>query len=80
MLLSNHSLFLFLSSTILSLRLGFNLCFSFPFSFSSSITELVKFLLQAFQGVGPSIAISFSVYETLRSSWHLRRLQDFTVL
>ncbi|KAL3640675.1 hypothetical protein CASFOL_015643 [Castilleja foliolosa] len=31
-------------------------------------------------GVGPSIAISFSVYESLRSSWHCRRPDDSTVL
>ncbi|GFP86296.1 mitochondrial substrate carrier family protein b [Phtheirospermum japonicum] len=31
-------------------------------------------------GVGPSIAISFSVYESLRSSWHYRRPDDSTVL
>ncbi|KAF6140867.1 hypothetical protein GIB67_042280, partial [Kingdonia uniflora] len=30
--------------------------------------------------VGPSIAISFSVYETLRSSWQIRRSQDSTIL
>ncbi|XP_043698644.1 mitochondrial substrate carrier family protein B-like [Telopea speciosissima] len=30
--------------------------------------------------VGPSIAISFSGYETLRSSWQSRRPQDSTVL
>lgn len=31
-------------------------------------------------GVGPSIAISFSVYETLRSHWQLERPQDSAVL
>ncbi|KAF6136790.1 hypothetical protein GIB67_036989, partial [Kingdonia uniflora] len=30
--------------------------------------------------VGLSIAISFSVYETLRSSWQIRRSQDSTIL
>ncbi|KAF5179938.1 Mitochondrial carrier protein coac2 [Thalictrum thalictroides] len=41
---------------------------------------LYKGLGATLLGVGPSIAISFSVYETLRSSWHLRRPQDSTVL
>ncbi|KAF8397388.1 hypothetical protein HHK36_016301 [Tetracentron sinense] len=31
-------------------------------------------------GVGPSIAISFAVYETLRSSWQSRRPGDSPVL
>ncbi|KAL3839477.1 hypothetical protein ACJIZ3_024068 [Penstemon smallii] len=31
-------------------------------------------------GVGPSIAISFAVYESLRSYWHSRRPNDSTVL
>ncbi|GER57241.1 mitochondrial carrier protein [Striga asiatica] len=31
-------------------------------------------------GVGPSIAISFSVYESLRYNWHSRRPHDSTVL
>ncbi|PIA54564.1 hypothetical protein AQUCO_00900850v1 [Aquilegia coerulea] len=41
---------------------------------------LYKGLGATLLGVGPSIAISFSVYETLRSSWQLRRPQDSTVL
>ncbi|KAF6145858.1 hypothetical protein GIB67_028853, partial [Kingdonia uniflora] len=32
------------------------------------------------QEVGPSIANSFSVYETLRSSWQIQRSQDSTIL
>lgn len=31
-------------------------------------------------GVGPSIAISFSVYESLRSFWHYQRPNDATVM
>ncbi|XP_034694970.1 mitochondrial substrate carrier family protein B-like [Vitis riparia] len=31
-------------------------------------------------GVGPSIAISFSVYEALRSSWHAQRPSDSTIM
>ncbi|KAJ9694818.1 hypothetical protein PVL29_010341 [Vitis rotundifolia] len=31
-------------------------------------------------GVGPSIAISFSVYEALRSSWHTQRPGDSTIM
>ncbi|XP_077216240.1 uncharacterized protein LOC143850855 [Tasmannia lanceolata] len=41
---------------------------------------LYKGLGATLLGVGPSIAISFSVYETLRSSWQLRRPHDSTVL
>ncbi|KAG6427616.1 hypothetical protein SASPL_111862 [Salvia splendens] len=41
--------------------------------------DLVRTRLAA-QGVGPSIAISFSVYESLRSSWLSRRPDDSTVL
>ncbi|OVA15560.1 Mitochondrial carrier protein [Macleaya cordata] len=41
---------------------------------------LYKGLGATLLGVGPSIAISFSVYETLRSSWQSRRQQDSTVL
>ncbi|PIA54565.1 hypothetical protein AQUCO_00900851v1 [Aquilegia coerulea] len=41
---------------------------------------LYKGLGASLLGVGPSIAISFSVYETLRTSWQLRRPQDSTVL
>ncbi|CAI9779072.1 unnamed protein product [Fraxinus pennsylvanica] len=36
-------------------------------------------MLCMLQGVGPSIAISFSVYETLRSYWHSQRPNDSTV-
>ncbi|MBA0740198.1 hypothetical protein Gogos_013419 [Gossypium gossypioides] len=32
------------------------------------------------QGVGPSIAISFSVYESLRSYWQLQRPDDSTIM
>ncbi|KAF5181715.1 mitochondrial substrate carrier family protein B-like, partial [Thalictrum thalictroides] len=41
---------------------------------------LYKGLGASLLGVGPNIAISFSVYETLRTSWQLRRPQDSTVL
>ncbi|EYU41786.1 hypothetical protein ABFS83_10G026600 [Erythranthe nasuta] len=40
---------------------------------------LYKGLGATLMGVGPSIAISFSVYESLRSSWHARRPDDSTV-
>ncbi|OAY85384.1 Mitochondrial substrate carrier family protein B [Ananas comosus] len=40
--------------------------------------DLVRTRLAA-QGVGPSIAISFSVYETLRSYWQIKRPQDSPV-
>ncbi|XP_022879200.1 uncharacterized protein LOC111396858 isoform X5 [Olea europaea var. sylvestris] len=32
------------------------------------------------QGVGPNLAISFSVYDTVRSYWHYRRPDDSTGL
>ncbi|GER54391.1 mitochondrial substrate carrier family protein [Striga asiatica] len=41
---------------------------------------LYKGLGATLLGVGPSIAISFSVYESLRSSWHSQRPNDSTVL
>ncbi|KAK4396193.1 Calcium-binding mitochondrial carrier protein SCaMC-1 [Sesamum angolense] len=41
---------------------------------------LYKGLGATLLGVGPSIAISFSVYESLRSSWHSRRPDDSAVL
>ncbi|KAH7548168.1 hypothetical protein ACOSP7_032481 [Xanthoceras sorbifolium] len=41
---------------------------------------LYKGLGATLLGVGPSIAISFSVYETLRSFWQSQRPQDSTVL
>ncbi|KAK9158903.1 hypothetical protein Scep_005477 [Stephania cephalantha] len=41
---------------------------------------LYKGLGATLLGVGPSIAISFSVYETLRCSWQTRRPQDSTAL
>lgn len=41
---------------------------------------LYKGLGATLLGVGPSIAISFSVYETLRSSWQLQRPDHSTVL
>ncbi|GFY93212.1 mitochondrial substrate carrier family protein [Actinidia rufa] len=41
--------------------------------------DLVRTRLAA-QGVGPSIAISFSVYEALRSYWHAQRPDDSTVV
>ncbi|KAG6433822.1 hypothetical protein SASPL_105440 [Salvia splendens] len=41
--------------------------------------DLVRTRLAA-QGVGPSIAISFSIYESLRSSWLSHRPDDSTVL
>ncbi|KAF9596090.1 hypothetical protein IFM89_007143 [Coptis chinensis] len=44
------------------------------------IFGLYKGLGATLLGVGPSIAISFSVYETLRSSWQLKRPEDSTVL
>ena len=58
-----------------SMILTFFFFFSFP---SFSLVALVYWLklpLVCFvwQGVGPSIAISFSVYETLRSLWQSNR-------
>ncbi|XP_058109402.1 uncharacterized protein LOC131252743 [Magnolia sinica] len=44
------------------------------------IKGLYKGLGATLLGVGPSIAISFSVYETLRSSWQMQRPHDSTVL
>ncbi|XP_068644073.1 uncharacterized protein [Aristolochia californica] len=44
------------------------------------IKGLYKGLGATLLGVGPSIAISFSVYETLRSSWQSRRPHDSCVL
>ncbi|KAK6126107.1 hypothetical protein DH2020_040221 [Rehmannia glutinosa] len=41
---------------------------------------LYKGLGATLLGVGPSIAISFSVYESLRSHWHSQRPSDSTVL
>ncbi|KMT18414.1 hypothetical protein BVRB_2g025610 isoform A [Beta vulgaris subsp. vulgaris] len=41
---------------------------------------LYKGLGPTLLSVGPNIAISFSVYETLRSHWQLKRPQDSTVL
>ncbi|KAF5205653.1 Mitochondrial substrate carrier family protein b, partial [Thalictrum thalictroides] len=41
---------------------------------------LYKGLGASLLGVGPNIAISFSIYETLGTSWQLRRPQDSTVL
>ncbi|KAJ7964586.1 Mitochondrial substrate carrier family protein [Quillaja saponaria] len=43
------------------------------------ILGLYKGLGATLLGVGPSIAISFSVYETLRSFWHSHRPHDSTV-
>ncbi|KAL2554544.1 Mitochondrial substrate carrier family protein [Forsythia ovata] len=40
---------------------------------------LYKGLGATLLGVGPSIAISFSVYESLRSHWHLQRPNDSVV-
>ncbi|KAF5179937.1 Mitochondrial carrier protein coac2 [Thalictrum thalictroides] len=42
--------------------------------------SMYKGLGASLLGVGPNIAISFSVYETQRTSWQLRRPQDSTVL
>ncbi|KAK2637414.1 hypothetical protein Ddye_032206 [Dipteronia dyeriana] len=44
------------------------------------VLGLYKGLGATLLGVGPSIAISFSVYETLRSYWQLQRPRDSTVL
>ncbi|KAJ0102635.1 hypothetical protein Patl1_06467 [Pistacia atlantica] len=44
------------------------------------VLGLYKGLGATLLGVGPSIAISFSVYETLRSFWQLQRPRDSTVL
>ncbi|OMO97319.1 Mitochondrial carrier protein [Corchorus olitorius] len=41
--------------------------------------DLVRTRLAA-QGVGPSIAISFSVYESLRKYWQLQRPNDSTIV
>lgn len=40
---------------------------------------LYKGLGATLLGVGPSIAISFSVYETLRSTWHSKRPEDSAI-
>ncbi|KAJ6922420.1 mitochondrial substrate carrier family protein B-like [Populus alba x Populus x berolinensis] len=53
---------------------------SFPFAspFLSNLTaNMDTFVLQ---GVGPIIAISFSVYESLRSFWQSKRPNDSTVM
>ncbi|XP_031274010.1 mitochondrial substrate carrier family protein B-like isoform X2 [Pistacia vera] len=44
------------------------------------VLGLYKGLGATLLGVGPSIAISFSVYETLRSFWQSQRPRDSTVL
>ncbi|TXG49863.1 hypothetical protein EZV62_025738 [Acer yangbiense] len=44
------------------------------------VLGLYKGLGATLLGVGPSIAISFSVYETLRSYWQLQRPHDSTLL
>ncbi|XP_075671253.1 uncharacterized protein LOC142640840 isoform X2 [Castanea sativa] len=44
------------------------------------VLGLYKGLGATLLGVGPSIAISFSVYETLRSFWKLHRPDDSTIL
>ncbi|GAV65443.1 Mito_carr domain-containing protein [Cephalotus follicularis] len=44
------------------------------------ILGLYKGLGATLLGVGPSIAISFSVYESLRSLWHSHRPNDSTVM
>ncbi|KAG4127868.1 hypothetical protein ERO13_D10G237300v2 [Gossypium hirsutum] len=44
------------------------------------VLGLYKGLGTTLLGVGPSIAISFSVYESLRSFWQSRRPHDSTVL
>ncbi|KAI5561135.1 hypothetical protein BDE02_16G094000 [Populus trichocarpa] len=41
---------------------------------------LYKGLGATLLGVGPSIAISFSVYESLRSFWHSKRPNDSTIM
>ncbi|KAI5682593.1 hypothetical protein M9H77_03821 [Catharanthus roseus] len=41
---------------------------------------LYKGLGATLLGVGPSIAISFSVYESLRSVWHSQRPEDSTII
>ncbi|CAN6568873.1 unnamed protein product [Malus baccata var. baccata] len=47
---------------------------------NEGIFGLYKGLGATLLGVGPSIAISFSVYETLRASWQSHRPEDSTVL
>lgn len=44
------------------------------------VRGLYKGLGATLLGVGPNIAISFSVYETLRYNWQARRPEDSTVL
>ncbi|KAG0475326.1 hypothetical protein HPP92_015012 [Vanilla planifolia] len=44
------------------------------------VRGLYKGLGATLLGVGPNIAISFSVYETLRSNWQLQRPQDSNVV
>lgn len=44
------------------------------------VRGLYKGLGATLLGVGPSIAISFSVYETLRSHWHVKRPSDSAIL
>ncbi|KAF6148330.1 hypothetical protein GIB67_025549, partial [Kingdonia uniflora] len=47
---------------------------------NKTVPSVVAAISKAIHGVGSSIAISFSVYETLRSSWQIRRPQDSTIL
>ncbi|KAL2525812.1 Mitochondrial substrate carrier family protein [Abeliophyllum distichum] len=44
------------------------------------VSGLYKGLGATLLGVGPNLAISFSVYDTIRSYWHSRRPDDSTVL
>ena len=56
-----------------TLLVTFQLWFLFIRCSMMSVTFITIEILFVMQGVGPSIAISFSVYETLRSYWHAQR-------
>ena len=48
-------------------------CSSLIVYFPISLSIIAFAMLYVMQGVGPSLAISFSVYESLRSYWQLQR-------
>ncbi|KAK4385384.1 Calcium-binding mitochondrial carrier protein SCaMC-1 [Sesamum angolense] len=54
-------------------------CFVY-ISKEEGVFGLYKGLGATLLGVGPNLAISFSVYETARSYWHFHRPEDSTVL
>ncbi|XP_020549048.1 mitochondrial substrate carrier family protein B-like isoform X4 [Sesamum indicum] len=52
----------------------------YTISKEEGVFGLYKGLGATLLGVGPNLAISFSVYETARSYWHFHRPEDSTVL